>query len=47
MMWLLEAVKLDGIQEILFIARDGYTLKKVFDLLKDKEKNWYKIRKHS
>ena len=31
MKWLEEQVKKDGIQDIIFVARDGYSLKKVFD----------------
>lgn len=34
MNWLLQELEKDKIKDVLFIARDGYTLKKVFDILK-------------
>lgn len=33
--WLYQNFKKDGIREALFVARDGYTLKRIFDLFKD------------
>lgn len=35
--WLYNNFKEKGIKDILFVARDGYTLQKVFDLFKDED----------
>jgi len=42
MQWFDKQVKNDNIKEVLFIGRDGYTLKKVFNLIKtSKPQNYY------
>lgn len=33
MQWFIEHMKNDGMQEVMFLGRDGYTLQKVFDIL--------------
>ena len=35
MQWLAQQLKKDNINEALFVARDGYSLQKVFDIIKD------------
>lgn len=37
MQWLNQHLEQDGINEVMFVARDGYTLQKVFDVLKTKK----------
>ncbi len=34
MLWLNSAIQKEGIKELLFVARDGYTLEKVFNIIK-------------
>jgi len=34
MQWLDEKIRADEIKKVLFVARDGYTLEKVFNLIK-------------
>lgn len=36
MQWLVRQLEKDGIQNALFVARDGYSLQKVFDIIKNK-----------
>lgn len=37
MQWLLSMLQNDDIKEVLFVARDGYSLQKVFDILKNED----------
>ena len=37
MQWLEQQLKKDKISEVMFVARDGYTLEKVFNLINDKD----------
>ncbi len=37
MQWLQSQLKADGVKDVMFVARDGYTLQKVFDVLKSSD----------
>ncbi len=37
MSWLIKQLKKDNIKEVLFVARDGYSLQKVFNIIQNKE----------
>ncbi|KAG4097437.1 Haloacid dehalogenase-like hydrolase-domain-containing protein [Neocallimastix lanati (nom. inval.)] len=43
MQWLDEKIKKDGIKKVIFVARDGYTLEKVFNLIKISDSKTYYI----
>lgn len=43
MYWLNQEIAKDNIQDVMFISRDGYTFKRVFDIIKSKDINSYYI----
>lgn len=43
MYWLNQEITKDNIKDVMFISRDGYTFKRVFDMIKNKNINSYYI----